>query len=235
MVEQYRPRSICFEQKDYPESISTTAQMIEEDSRVLADVAMRFARVSRVPRYDEVSRENNAEHSFMLSLVATELAKQYFPDLNPGLVSQFATVHDLVELKTGDLATFSVSDQQLQSKAEMEHLAVEELCRELPPYTGHLLRIYEEQSVPESRFVRFVDKLLPVIVDILGPGSKVMHEDYETFTHEQLEKAENILRQRFEVMFPEPEFSPLHIARNSLAKKFTEVFRPMMVLQDALF
>jgi hypothetical protein len=40
----------------------------------LGKVAMEFARVRRVPRYGDGERESDVEHSYMLALIAPELA-----------------------------------------------------------------------------------------------------------------------------------------------------------------
>ena len=134
----------------------------------LAALAMHD--VLRVPRKANGEHENNSEHSFMLSLLAPALAHEFYPDLDKGLIAQFANVHDLVEIVTGDVATFNVSSEELADKAAREHAAVQQLLGELDPYTGSLLVRYEEQVEPEARFVRMVDKLLPLVVDILGDG-----------------------------------------------------------------
>lgn len=208
---------------------------IERDASQLADAAIRFAAIDRVPRYTPERRENDAEHSFMLGLIAAEIAASYFPDLNPGLVAQFSTVHDLVELETGDVATFALSDIGFKAKQSAEAAALETVCNQLPSHTALLVRVYEEQALPEARFVRFVDKLLPLLVNIHGTGSQVMHEDYDTFSRNQLEAAEQALKERFMSMFPEPELAVIHAARNSLARRFSSLFQPLPQLQDALF
>ncbi len=234
MSDQLRPLSHAFEQKLQSNDFHVSSR-IEKDALVLADTAIRFSFVERVPRYTPETRENDAEHSFMLGLVAQELAAQYFPELDCGLVARFSLVHDLLELKTGDVATFSISDDALAEKMAREHAAKEELCATLPAHTSLLVTVYEEQDVPEARFVRFIDKLLPVLVDILGPGSQVMHEDYATFTHNDLEAAEISLSKRFESMFPDEFLKPIHLARNALARRFSDVFVPLIQPQDALF
>lgn len=235
MSEQISARGIEFEQNYNRSEHHETATGITRDVLALADTAMRFSYVERVPRYTPETRENDAEHSFMLGLVAQEIAVSYFPELDSGLVARFALVHDLLELHTGDVATFAISDGALQDKCSNEKSALEAVCSELPPKTALLLRVYEEQELPEARFVRFIDKLLPVAVDILGPGSQVMHEDYDTLTRQDLVLAENSLRSRFEKMFPEFHFTPIHIARNGLARKFEEVFQPASSVQEVLF
>lgn len=199
----------------------------EEAAKValhLGYMSMAFARVERVPRYDETSRENDAEHSFMLSLVASELAGSYFSNLDPGLVAQFATVHDLVELETEDVATFTIDDATLAAKTAAEHSALDRVAQSLPAYTRQLFLRYEEQVEPEARFVRLVDKILPVIVDIAGPGRKVMEEDYSVTTVNQLTDTHDTLRQRFADMFPEKELDFLHNVRNLLCQHFEHQF-----------
>jgi 5'-deoxynucleotidase YfbR-like HD superfamily hydrolase len=190
----------------------------------LGYMAMRFARIERVPRYDQFSRENDAEHSFMLSLVATEIAQQYFPYLNAGLVSQFGTVHDLIELETGDVATFTLDQGQLHKKEAAEHSVIEKLLASLPEHTASLLRRYELQIEPEARLVRLIDKILPVIVDILGPGKKVMAEDYGITTVEQLDNNEDQLNQRLRDRFPDRSLEFLHLVRDELAHRFSADF-----------
>lgn len=205
--------------------IRSVATEISQTTLALSEVAMRMSQVKRVPRYDEVSRENNAEHSYMLSLVATEVAHMHFPWLDSGLVAQFANVHDLPELITGDKATFHLSPDEEATKSQNDAEATSELAPQLPPFLGSLLLRYEAQLEPEARFVRFMDKLLPVAVDILGPGSKVMHEDYQVYTCPQLDEAENKLKERFMRMFPDAELGVLHSARDELAQTFAGTFQ----------
>lgn len=214
---------VLFDQIECMEPV-TTAEQIAADCLTLGDAAMRFARVERVPRYDCYSRENDAEHSFMLALVAGEIAAQYYPGFDTGLVYQFSIVHDLVELKTDDVATFILSESELASKEAAEHAALESLANDLPPHTAHTLLRYEAQIEKEARFVRLVDKLLPVIVDILGPGAKVMNEDYNITTAQQLIDNENRLSANLKRKFPDFTLQELHTARDILAVRFERQF-----------
>lgn len=209
-----------------PEYPSSPASVAME----LGALAMKFTQIERVPRYDEITRENDAEHSFMLSLVATELAVKLYPDqLNLGLITQYAMVHDLIEVKTGDVATFHHSAEDMAAKQLVEHAALEELLQELPPYTATLLRDYEQQSNTESRFVKAVDKLLPVIVDILGPGKKVMNEDYGVYTTKELESSHEKLHNRIAESFKEfPSIVEAHEQLCELFKLEFEVTQPQV-------
>lgn len=194
----------------------------------LGEMAMRFARVERVPRYDAESRENDAEHSFMLSLIATEIAATYYSDLNVGLVAQFATVHDLIELETDDVATYLLDEAALAAKESLEQNATPALARQLPAYTRQLFLRYEAQEEKEARFVRLVDKLLPVIVDIAGPGYKVFSEDYGVTNVEGLRASEDALAARLRKQFPEESHEFLHAVREVLSAQFAAVFPEQM-------
>jgi len=192
------------EQKVFVESTEASYPTTASTALELGGIAMRFARIERVPRYDEKTRESDAEHSFMLALVANELAYSLYPtELDRGLIMEYAIVHDLIELKTGDVATFQLDSDSLLQKEATEHAALESLLAELPPRTRTMLYDYEQQSDKESRFVRAVDKLLPVIVDILGAGRKIMNEDYNVHTPAELAISHDALRERMNSRFGE--------------------------------
>ena len=190
----------------------------------LGKVAMDFAGVERVPRYDPETRESDVEHSFMLQLVAVELAETHFPGLDSGLVAKFSGVHDLPEVISGDVATFHVDKAMLAQKSKDEEAAIIQLEHILPPNTYSLLLRYEEQVEPEARFVRFVDKILPLIVDINGPGLQVMREDYAVETLAEYLVADAKQRERCKELFTEDHFEFLHKLRAMLSGTFASEF-----------
>ena len=185
----------------------------------LGKACMYFSRVERVPRYADGERENDAEHSFMLSLVAPEIAAALKLPLDTGLVSQYACVHDLIELKSGDIPTFLFTENEQLQKELDEQAALRELQHELPPHTAAMLMRYETQSDTEARFVRYVDKLLPIVVDIIGAGKKVMREDYQVASVEELRRCHADLHQRLVQRFG-GEFPELDIAHQLLSELF---------------
>jgi len=186
--------------------------------------AINFAAIERAPRYSEDRYENDAEHSFMLSLIAPELAAQLLPHLDCALVTQFAIVHDLVELETGDTVTFALNESELMQKETDEHEAMQRLLNRLPPHTGALLKRYEKQQEPEARFVRLADKLLPLVANIHGPGKQVMGESFGIEDPEQLRITELTCSQRLRNSFPESELDIVHAVRDLLAQHFHTVF-----------
>jgi 5'-deoxynucleotidase YfbR-like HD superfamily hydrolase len=188
---------------------------------------MRFAQIERAPRYDEKHIENDAEHSFMVALIASELAAQFYPELDNGRITQFAIIHDLPELKTGDAKTFNFTPKQMEDKKITDHIASEQLIDELPVHTGALVRIYEEQLVPEARFVKAVDKLAPVVVDILGAGKTVMKENYNVTTIKELRDSHFKLHSRIADSFK--EFPLIVEAHESLCRLFQEEFEAALL------
>lgn len=207
-TQEYNP-TIKFDQT----SLSITPEFESSPERMsaiclsLADVCMRYAGIERVPRYNETHRENDAEHSVMVAVLSVELANELRPDLDKGLLAQYGMIHDLVEIVVGDTPTYNLSEQQLIDKHEREQHALRELIETLPSYTGRLVAEYEAQITPESRFARAVDKLTPVLVDILGPGEMVMREDYGVTTIVELlsnqQRLNDSMRRRFGEDTPE--------------------------------
>ncbi len=156
----------------------------------LGKTAMEFTSVKRIPRLHTGEREDNAQHSFMVGLIAPQLAillneaKGY--TLNPAVMPAYAQAHDLIELIVGDQPTFNLTRQQLKEKQDREHEAIDELCDRIGPYWASIVREYEEQQIPETRFVRAIDKAAPAIVDIYGQGDRIVSEDYDVRTKQEL-------------------------------------------------
>lgn len=176
-LQEFNP-TIKFERFEVIDTPELTTERMSAVCLSLASFCMRYAGVERVPRYNEQHRENDAEHSLMVGVLSVELANELRPELDKGLLSQYSNVHDFVEVAVGDTPTYHLNEQELLDKHTLEQAALESLLDTLPPYTAQLLQQYEQQMNPEARFVRAVDKLTPLLVDILGPGKMVMREDY---------------------------------------------------------
>jgi 5'-deoxynucleotidase YfbR-like HD superfamily hydrolase len=205
---------------DTGELIRFQAHEIGETILQVSQLVIDFASIERVPRYCPMKRENDAEHSFMLALAGIEVSSTYYPGLDSGLIGKLALVHDFPELKTGDIATFDITDEQLAQKHANEQAELDTLLDELPPHIADLLSIYEEQELPETIFLKHLDKLLPNAVNSAGAGLKVMKEDYGVDTAMQFRDKTETLEYRFKKMFNHPSHAPLHFAHRYLADKF---------------
>ena len=138
----------------------------------LGRTALAFSAINRTAVYwpDGATPESDTDHTVMLGWVACSLAARFFPTLHVGLVAQFALVHDAPEVYAGDTPTLRIDGAGRAAKADREAAATARLHSEFSgrlPWLPTLLAAYEEQQLPEARFVRGVDKVLPKVVHIL--------------------------------------------------------------------
>jgi 5'-deoxynucleotidase YfbR-like HD superfamily hydrolase len=199
-----------------------TAQTIADTGLQLGQLVADFMMVKRVPRWANDEQESDVEHSYMLALIACELASAYYPKLNTGLIAEFSNVHDLVEVKVGDTPTFLSTAEQLTEKAAREDAALHELQTELPAHTVEMLTRYEQQQEPEARFVRIVDKMTPAIVNIVSGNLRPMHEDYSIYTSAEFLEVARRRDERLTANYP--DFPEIIEACKLLHQQFALVF-----------
>jgi 5'-deoxynucleotidase YfbR-like HD superfamily hydrolase len=121
--------------------------------------------------------ENDAEHSFLLATLGCAIAQTLDPALDLGKVSQYALVHDLVEVYAGD-TTIWASDDMHASKAEREEQAMRTIHDRFGstfPWAGDTIMAYEKFEDPESCFVYALDKIIPYVVMLAVDHQPVAH------------------------------------------------------------
>ncbi len=199
----------------------------------LGNIALRaiqmevdLAGVPRVPRLPNGEVEDDVQHSYSLAILAPELRKKLYPHLDNNKVQGFANAHELLEIATGDVATFNLTKKQLEEKRRREEKAKKELLERLTlmPELKQNLEEYERRNTPEARFVRAVDKILPVAMDIVGQGVRVVEEDYGVSNLEDLQKNHDDLIAGFRTSFGE-EFPELVQLYEHLAREFEEKYK----------
>lgn len=140
----------------------------------LTSLSLAFGRVNRATFHpDGCTPESDTDHTVMLALVAPALAARMRPDLSPERIAAFAVVHDLLEVKTGDVNTIGLSADGHAAKRAKERAALEQLRVELAafPWIVATLDAYEAQAALEARWVRYVDKVLPKLTHALNKGA----------------------------------------------------------------
>ena len=194
-------------------NLSEEAQQAHDYLLKLGQVTIDFAKVNRVPHYALGHPENDVEHSYHLAISAIELAADFHSELDVGLVAQFSLVHDLPEVHVGDVPTFNITDEGRTAKETAEKEATKRLLNELPPHLAQLLKRYEDQVEPEARFVRYIDKLLPAVINILTPNlsREIFKNYYNVNSRQSLMSNEEKEVARLAAMFPEFDF--VHIIR----------------------
>jgi putative hydrolase of HD superfamily len=126
---------------------------------------------------DGSRRENSAEHSWHLALMAVVLAEHAPPGTDLGRVGAMLVLHDLVEIDAGDLFLYSGADA-LARQEEAERAAADRLFAILPAPQGAEMRglwdEFEERRTPEARFARALDRLQPMLLNMLNDGGTWM-------------------------------------------------------------
>ena len=137
----------------------------------LADLALKFGRVNRATFHPDGKRpETDTDHTIMLILIGCTLGAEL--GLDVGKIAQLAAVHDLPETKCGDTPTFGIQELDRQKKKAVEDQAIASLFSEFRDNAWFVstLTEYEQQVLPEARFVRYLDKVLPKLTHLFNKG-----------------------------------------------------------------
>jgi len=122
---------------------------------------------------DRSRRENSAEHSWHLALMALVLAEHAPPGPDLGQGMAMLVLHDLVEIDAGDLFQYAAQPQQAR-QAAAERAAADRLFPILPPPQAASLRAlwdeFEERATAEARFARALDRLQPMLINMVTEG-----------------------------------------------------------------
>jgi putative hydrolase of HD superfamily len=146
-----------------------TIERLAELQQLIAD----FAKVLRMPQLADTGRpENDVEHSFGLAITCWFLAPKVAPALDLGEILKYALAHDMVEIHAGDTFVFG-DEADINSKPERERQALHSLAADWPDFTAihDYARGYMNKISEESKFVKAVDKLLPMLMIYLGEKS----------------------------------------------------------------
>ncbi len=118
-------------------------------------------------------RENSAEHSWHLAMMALVLGEYAPPGTDLSRVIGMLLVHDLVEIDAGDLFVYADAAQQRRQEAA-ERAAADRIFALLPPdQAGRLRQLwdeFEERQSPEARFARALDRLQPMLENLDAGG-----------------------------------------------------------------
>jgi 5'-deoxynucleotidase YfbR-like HD superfamily hydrolase len=199
---------------------STTGRSRLADSLVdLARLALAFGRIDRTAVYhpDQATPESDTDHTVMLGWAACAIAATWFPRLDVGLVAQFALVHDAPEVYAGDTPTLRITADGRAAKAAREAAAVDRLTTEFAhrlPWFPTVIRTYEQQRLPEARFVRGVDKVLPKLVHLLDHCTGLVEQGMS-----RAELADVFARQREDMTGYVGEFGALMDVREELVRR----------------
>ncbi len=138
---------------------------------------------------DGSRRENSAEHSWHIALMAVVLAEHANTEVNLLHTLKMLLIHDTVEIDAGD--TFAYDEVGALDKEEREDRAARRIFGLLPEdqraefYTIWLE--FEARETPESRLANAMDRMMPVLHNYYNHGGTWRRHDIE-ITRERVEK-----------------------------------------------
>ena len=110
-------------------------------------------------------RENSAEHSWHLSVMAMLLAEHANAPADTLRVLKMLLVHDIVEIDADD--TYCYDEVGARDKAEREQSAANRIFSLLPSDQEQEMRglwdEFEERKTPEAKFAAALDRLMPLL------------------------------------------------------------------------
>ncbi len=123
-------------------------------------------------------KENSAEHSWHVAVMALLLKDHADCEINVGRVVEMLLIHDIVEIDAGD--TFCYDEKGKQSQYDRERKAAERIFGLLPDDQGKRLfdlwLEYDAEETDDARFAVAVDRLMPLLHN-LGTEGKSWKEN----------------------------------------------------------
>lgn len=120
----------------------------------------------------EDRKENDAEHSWHLAILAFMLAEYANNPVDVLKTMKMVLIHDIVEIDAGD--TYCYDEEGNQSKAEREEKAAKRIFGLLPDDQKTefyaLWREFEECSTHEAKFAAVLDRLQPILLNYTKNG-----------------------------------------------------------------
>ena len=121
---------------------------------------------------DASRKENDAEHSWHLALMAVLLKEYSNEEVDLAKVIPMVLIHDLVEIDAGD--TYAYDEAGAKTKRERETKAADRIFGLLPSDQGTWLRElweeFEAYETAEAKFAHILDNAQPLLLNDASNG-----------------------------------------------------------------
>ena len=128
--------------------------------------------IRQTPLSDASRKENDAEHSWHIALMAYLLQEYAQESVEVSKVMLMVLIHDLVEIDAGD--TYAYDEEGKKTQADREKKAADRIYGLLPEEQGKMLYDlwleFEAQKTPEAKFARVMDNLQPMMLNAATDG-----------------------------------------------------------------
>lgn len=140
------------------------------------DFIVEIDKVKKIMRQtylaDASRKENDAEHSWHLALMAVLLKEYSNEDVDLSKVIPMVLIHDLVEIDAGD--TYAYSGEDPEETEARERKAALRIFGMLPEDQGQWLRSlweeFEAYETSEAKFARTLDNCQPLLLNDASDG-----------------------------------------------------------------
>ena len=149
--------------------------------------------IRQTPLSDASRKENDAEHSWHIALMAYLLQEYAEEPVEASKVMWMVLIHDLVEIDAGD--TYAYDEEGAKTKDERERKAAEHIFGMLPEDQGMYLKAlweeFEAYETAEAKYAHMLDNFQPLLLnDAAGGISWTEHQVKKSQIYKRNEKVE---------------------------------------------
>ncbi len=174
--------------------ISSEDDRLDKLLKFTAEIDKMTSVLRRTVLLDKSRRENDAEHSWHIAVMALMFEEYYDGKVDIGRAVSMCVVHDLVEIYAGD--TFAFDKKGNIDKNERESKAADMLFSQLPEDIGSMIRsLWEEFDAMETDdaiYAACMDRIQPLLHNTLTDGHTWV---LGNATREDIEKREEPVRE----------------------------------------
>ncbi len=149
--------------------------------------------IRQTPLSDASRKENDAEHSWHIALMAYLLQEYAEEPVEVSKVMLMVLIHDLVEIDAGD--TYAYDTEGAKTKDERERKAADRIFGLLPEDQGMYLKAlweeFEAYETAEAKYAHMLDNFQPLLLnDAAGGISWTEHQVKKSQIYKRNEKVE---------------------------------------------
>jgi len=149
--------------------------------------------IRQTPLSDASRKENDAEHSWHIALMAYLLQEYVEESVEVSKVMLMGLIHDLVEIDADD--TYAYDEEGAKTKDERERKAADHIFGMLPEDQGMYLKAlweeFEAYETAEAKYAHLLDNFQPLLLnDAAGGISWTEHQVKKSQIYKRNEKVE---------------------------------------------
>lgn len=165
---------------------------------------------------DAGRRENDAEHSWHIALMAYLLQEHAEEPVDVSKVMTMVLIHDLVEIDAGD--TYAYDEAGAKTKREREEAGADRLFGLLPEDQGQYFRElweeFEAYETAEAKYAHLLDNFQPLLLNDAAGGISWKEHQVKKFQvykrNEKIEETSEIIWRKMQ------EIIQMHIDRGNI-------------------